>query len=348
MMDCENTAHSLPWLLNGSLDPAEEAELRRHLAECADCRRELDETRAAWEVYAAHLPTEVLVDLAFGRPVDSIAGEVIERHLEGCAECAGELALARESAARAEIGGGEAAVRAAAPFRPAASGAAGAGWRRLAAAAGVAGLVAAGGWLWSLQSTRSLSATLTAERAAQQEQTRALDSQIAELRAGLAALRQAAGGNAAGAQAEELARRLTELEADRDRLQRTEGDLRRRIDELTAPQLNVAIVDVYSSQLRQRGDGPPPADAVPRDAKPVTLILNPAPGVGEAPVEVEMVDAAGKLLLRRSGLRLSPTSDFTLTLPTAALPAGPATINLYRPGAGGSRTLVDSFHLELR
>jgi Putative zinc-finger len=96
-MDCEATSERLPWLYAGSLAPAEAAEVRRHLETCARCRAELEETRRAAAVFDAHLPTAVLVDLAWDRPVTALADELVQAHLAGCAGCREELALARES-----------------------------------------------------------------------------------------------------------------------------------------------------------------------------------------------------------------------------------------------------------
>jgi hypothetical protein len=96
-MDCEAASERLPWLYAESLAPAEAAEVRRHLETCARCRAEREETRRAAAVFDAHLPTAVLVDLAWDRPVTTLADELVQAHLAGCAGCREELALARES-----------------------------------------------------------------------------------------------------------------------------------------------------------------------------------------------------------------------------------------------------------
>jgi Putative zinc-finger len=96
-MDCEGASERLPWLYAGSLNPAEAAEVRRHLEGCARCRAELQETRQAAAVFDAHLPTAVLVDLAWDRPVTGIAAELVHAHLAACADCREELELVRES-----------------------------------------------------------------------------------------------------------------------------------------------------------------------------------------------------------------------------------------------------------
>lgn len=87
------TAHELlPWLLNGTLDPGERDEVRAHLESCEACRRELDETRQAMNVFEQHLSTRDLVARAEGRDTE-LPAEAVEAHLESCPECAEELTL---------------------------------------------------------------------------------------------------------------------------------------------------------------------------------------------------------------------------------------------------------------
>jgi len=92
-MDCQGVSERLPWLLNGSLSAAEAQDVRAHLADCARCREELDETRRAAAVFDVHVPTSAILDLAWGRSVD----DLVRTHLDACAACREELDLARES-----------------------------------------------------------------------------------------------------------------------------------------------------------------------------------------------------------------------------------------------------------
>ena len=91
------TAHELlPWLHNGTLDPEERHEVRAHLETCEACRRELEDTRQAMEVFDQHLPTHDLVARAEGRETE-LPTEAVEAHLESCPECVEELTLLRGS-----------------------------------------------------------------------------------------------------------------------------------------------------------------------------------------------------------------------------------------------------------
>jgi hypothetical protein len=91
-MNCETAAGLMPALLNRTLAGAEADELRRHVADCAACGQDFEDTRRAAAVFAAHPSAAQLVDLAWGREDD-----LVRRHAEQCPECANELALARES-----------------------------------------------------------------------------------------------------------------------------------------------------------------------------------------------------------------------------------------------------------
>ncbi|HKV07643.1 MAG TPA: zf-HC2 domain-containing protein [Thermoanaerobaculia bacterium] len=154
-MTCDDAIELLPWLLNGTLEEGERREVRRHLEECERCREALAETRDAWGIFGQHLPAEALVSLAYEEPPTGIDPALAERHLAACPECAAELELARTSRhleddrievfparrTREDRGGSRA-------------------WRAAALAAGLAGLVVAGGWLRSSREVRRLNGEL--------------------------------------------------------------------------------------------------------------------------------------------------------------------------------------------
>jgi hypothetical protein len=96
-MDCAAASERLPWLLNGSLDAPEADEVRGHVTGCPRCGQEMDETRRAAAVFDAHLPSSVVLDLAWERPLEADLSELARVHLERCASCRDELDLARAS-----------------------------------------------------------------------------------------------------------------------------------------------------------------------------------------------------------------------------------------------------------
>jgi hypothetical protein len=98
-MDCNEVDERLPWLLNGSLAEPEAAALRAHLAGCPGCQASLAEARRAAAVFGAHLPTAVVVDLAWDRPPQGLDSALVREHLDACADCREELEPARESRA---------------------------------------------------------------------------------------------------------------------------------------------------------------------------------------------------------------------------------------------------------
>src|SRR5215218_3341597 len=170
-MNCETATELLPWFLNGTLDESERREVREHLASCPSCRQALEDTRLAWTVYDQHIPSEALVALAWGQvPEGSPEGydpDVLDRHLQSCPECAAELELVRTSRRLEEDdhialfpGAGSRSARAVTPAHTPRR------WRAAALAAGLAGMVAASGWIWSAGQARDLEQRLAAVRPA--------------------------------------------------------------------------------------------------------------------------------------------------------------------------------------
>lgn len=90
-LPCHNAIELLPWLLNGSLEAAERQALHAHLASCASCRAELEQTFDVHRLLTAHIPSLALAQYAHGRAPDGVDREHIERHLASCASCREEF-----------------------------------------------------------------------------------------------------------------------------------------------------------------------------------------------------------------------------------------------------------------
>jgi anti-sigma factor RsiW len=351
-MHCDDAIERLPWLLNGTLEPAERGQVEAHLAGCPACRQALAETRLAWEVFDQHLPAEMLLALAGeDRAVapSPLAGEgrgegasdsdraLAERHLAECPRCAAELEMVRAS--RALLENEEVAVLArpaarqnAVPVRA---------WRSAALAAGLAGVVAATGWYGASREVRSLEDRVAAASPA--------PAPAAPAGAGGAG---GAGGDRAAALEQENARlRAANAELDRQRAEAAEQ--RTRITALEqaaaaasapAAALNSPIVDVYANTT-VRGEGGEPA-TVPPGGTLVQLILHPQSAT--AAEEIELADAAGRVRWQGKGLARDTEDVYTVALPRQLLsPAGVYTLTLYDT-AGGTRTKVESFELTVR
>jgi len=147
-MDCDHAIERLPWLLNGTLAPAERHEVEAHAAECPRCRAALAETRSAWEVFAQHVASDDLVAYAADEPT-AVPRGTVERHLASCPECAAEVEMARASRALLE---NEGVATLSARGRRGGTRL----WQSSALAAGIVGLIAIGGWTQSAHRLREL------------------------------------------------------------------------------------------------------------------------------------------------------------------------------------------------
>jgi anti-sigma factor RsiW len=161
-MDCEQAIERLPWLLNGTLAADERRAVEAHVADCGRCAQDLAATRAAWKVFAQHVPTADLVAYAADEPT-AVGKETIDRHLAGCPQCAAELEMARASRALSEHE--EVALLPSAAAQAAAGGRRRAPrlWRSSALAAGLVGIVAIGGWVHDAGEVHALQARLETE-----------------------------------------------------------------------------------------------------------------------------------------------------------------------------------------
>jgi anti-sigma factor RsiW len=284
-MNCEKAIEILPWLLNGSLEPQESTEVRRHLENCEACREALRDTRQAWKIFGEHLPAESLVQLAYDEAPSGVDPVLAERHLASCPQCAAELEMARMSRRLEEddrivtfpARTSRERVR---ETRT---------WRAAALAAGLAAVVAAGGW-WQTASRFSEVSTLVARNQQTQEEQARLQGQVRS----------------------------------------AQEDLARIAANVREPQLNswtgdVSMTDVVRGQQQTGQEIVIPADV---DSTP---ILEASHEVTQPQREVRIVDAAGKVVWRRDGLRRNPTDDYTITFHPGFLKPGLYTVQLYAP-----------------
>jgi hypothetical protein len=345
-MTCDHAAELLPWLLNGTLEPGERRELLAHVRTCEACRRALDETRFALAAADAHLPSEVLVAVAFGEPVPASGAAppldpaLIEEHLEACPLCAAELELARTSRALADES------VALLPRRVPAGGAGRErGWRTAAVAAGLAALVSTGGWLATWRALE-----LGAARVATHEEPRPgagqtpEDQRLAVLAEKNRLLRDAA----TALEARERAARL-EAEALRQKIAQAGTAPAGGAAAEAGPQVNTVIADLYPPGQDVVRGGPREGTVVklPAGAGGVTLILNsgsdkPSPYREHA---VELRDASGRRVWSARGL-VQQELTYTLNIPRAAAHPGAYTLELYGL-AGQRREKLESYSFRI-
>jgi anti-sigma factor RsiW len=333
-MTCDAAIEALPWLLNGTLGEDERAAVREHLESCERCREALADTRRVWEIFDQHIPAAALVAHAAGETPDGIDPEVFAEHLAACPECAAELELVRMSRGLAEDDavallaprppGAPASAR---PVRPAAL-----RWRRAAVAAGLAGVVALGGWYKSAERAHTLADRLAT--------TAAL------------ARPPAPAPSTAGSTAD--AQRLAELERQVDALRASESQVREQLAQaekrtaLSGPQVNTWSDDVQASEDVVRGRSA--VKEVPAGTT-ATLLLRPNPSEVSGSSDgrdLEIDDAAGKTLWKGRGLRINPQGpDYSLTIPAGWLRPGDYTIRLYRQD--GRRSVpTESYAIRIR
>lgn len=91
------------------------------------------------------------------------------------------------------------------------------------------------------------------------------------------------------------------------------ASLRDRVQELSSPQANTPVVDLYPTSS-VRGEGGPPAPAVPNEAEWITVILR-SPGLPDfEDYGIEILRADGSVAWRKDGLK-PVYSSFSLSLP---------------------------------
>ncbi len=315
-MNCDEAIEFLPWLLNGSLEAGERDEVRRHLATCESCRAALNDTREAWTIFSQHLPSEALVALAYGETSADIDPALAERHLASCPECAAELELARtsrhlENEKITPFPGPRPRQETARESRS---------WRAAAMAAGLAGLVAASGWIYEFQQVTDLQ----------------------HLAQTLAPARQSPAPAPTAGPDEASRQKMASLEGDLKKSQETQKDLQGQLE-----RLNGQLADLAS---RPRGGVPepqiigatvllpPPQEVVrgqekivqaPKSNKATHLTLQ-TNADDKTSRKVEILDAGGHKLWSEDGLP-QINQEYQIDLPADFLKPGRYTIQLYTP-----------------
>jgi len=345
-MNCEQAIEVLPWHLNGTLGEDEKKEVREHLAACERCRQALADTRLAWEIFDQHIPAGALVAYAAGEEPDGIPPAVLEEHLATCPECAAELELVRISRGLAEDDA--VAVMAPRPERARTAGQtvrpATLRWRRAALAAGLAGVVALGGWYKSAEKAHTLADRLATATAL----PRPAASPPAP---------PPSPGNAAGAvdaqRVAEMQRQLDEANKTLSDLKTAESRAREQLAQLekrgpgSGPQVNTWVDDVQASADVVRGSSGMNVKEVPAGAT-ATLLLNAQGEATQGERTAEISDAGGRIVWHGGGLRVNAGhQDYSLTIPAGWLPPGDYTIRLYRQ-EGGIRVAAESYVIRVK
>jgi hypothetical protein len=336
-MTCDETRERLPWLLAGSLGGDEAAAAEGHLAGCADCRAEREQTLLAARLFATHPSAADLVAHAFG-DLSPAEAERVAAHVARCERCAGEVALveaSRREMERAEVASVEVASAAAAR-RPA-----GPSWLALAASIAFA-LLAGGGWLWTWQRLDMAGDSARRREAALAARLAGLERTPREPRATPSAPPAAPQGSeppatptappaGPGAPADPGAAAAAERIAL----------LEREVAALREPRLAVAVVELLPSDLVVRGeDGAPPAVTAGSGA---TLLLV-ADGVVAGGRYRVRVGRPGAPPLWQGTAQAVTRGELTLHLPAGSIPAGSYEVTV----TDAAGTALESYRIAVR
>ncbi len=153
---------------------------------------------------------------------------------------------------------------------------------------------------------------------------------------------------------EELARRRTQENIQERPSQPAATDktqideLRRTVNSLSQPQINVPIIDVDpQGSTRAQSPGALTTIEVPSGANLFTLILNVTGQPSHPAYALEISNDRGVTVWRGRGLQKSPYNNFTVALPRRSFPAGQYRIKLYGLNNGG-RQLVEDYAVRVQ
>lgn len=107
------------------------------------------------------------------------------------------------------------------------------------------------------------------------------------------------------------------------------AELGRTVEELTRPQLNAPVEDLFPTSSMRGEESPPPTLELAPESRYFTLILNPV-GAGEHPAyRVEIGGPGGETAWSQAGLERTPYGSFTLILARRFLRPGNYRIRLF-------------------
>jgi anti-sigma factor RsiW len=125
------------------------------------------------------------------------------------------------------------------------------------------------------------------------------------------------------------------------------AELRRNIDELSQPQLNVPIADLYPRGFaRNQGQAAATID-VPARVNLFTLVLNTAHDQTFPTYSLEIVDERSALVWQGRGLQKSALNNFTVSLARRLFPTGQYLVKLYG-WRGERKRLVEEYAVRIR
>lgn len=125
------------------------------------------------------------------------------------------------------------------------------------------------------------------------------------------------------------------------------ASLRRTVADLSRPQVNAPVLDLYPAGSERRGAEGGEAVEVPAGARLFTLMLNPGGRGGYPEYELEISTLRGELVRREGGLQPNEFGSFSVTLPRQTLTPGDYRLRLVGLGPAGARETLAGFALRL-
>lgn len=316
-MDCERVTEILPWFLNGSLDPSEQQMAREHLAQCNQCRKELQQAAFAGAAHQQHIPEQMLVDYAYDRVTDDPDRLLVETHLEFCKDCSEQLALVQTS--RRLMDADENVVSFQQPV-PSPQARRMQGWQYGAIAAGIVGIIALGALWWSSRQVGNLN-----------EQQVAVNRRLESLQE----------------ENERLRRMRVETSDQLEQAKRENNDLKTQLKDISSPQANIPVIEIFPQELAMRGTSEPIQQVqIPKNTRSLTLILNSQAISENKNLSMEVVDSKKQVIWTQEGLIRQKTGDYTLNVPASLLPTGTYTLNVYI-STGNKKRKIETYRIKL-
>ena len=265
-----------------------------------------DDLRTLWREQTANVPPDRPLCLAdadwarlLSKEMDPAERARTAEHIASCSQCADEYRLLQPLQAW-----GEDVERV---LSPGATSRRWTGWRAwwssprlaLAVSAATVLLMTQGATLWQFGASTRKNAQL--------------EAQLAEQKAALSSAQNS----------------LTAAQQELERTTAAQGELQQRVTQLTAPQLDAAVVDL-DPQLGEvvRGGSEPQIVTINPSAPVFTVILNFSPLAARSTIEVEVVQEGQTRWTGRTQ-REAGASTVTLALPGGDYPAGEYLIRLF-------------------
>lgn len=124
--------------------------------------------------------------------------------------------------------------------------------------------------------------------------------------------------------------------------------LQQSVEDLSRPQLNAPVVDLFSASPLRGGEGEAAVVELAPASRFFTLILSPKGSPDHAGYRLEILDSGGKTVWSADGLKKDRHGSFTLILARGFLDPGEYRLRLYGLGGSGDRgKLIEELRMRI-